>query len=71
MKEMIGKTRKSEPHLARKLQINEQEVFHEEDTENEFNSSFTNIASKLAKITPNASILFERYLRKYTQVLNK
>ena len=66
MKELIGKTRKSELDLPRKLLINEQEMFHEEDTENEFNTSFTNTASELAKITPNASSLFERYLRKYT-----
>ena len=67
MEELIGKTRKSEPHLPWKLLINEHEVFHEEDTENKFNTSFTNIASELVKRTPNASSLFERYLRKYTR----
>ena len=49
MKELINKTGKSEPHLPWKLWINEHEVFNEEDTENEFNTSFTNIAPELAK----------------------
>ena len=30
MKELIGKTRKSEPHLPGKILINEQEVFDKE-----------------------------------------
>ena len=43
MKELIGKTRKSEPHLPGKLLINEHEVSCKENIANEFNTLFTNI----------------------------
>ena len=59
MKELIGKTRKSEHYLPWKRLVNEHEVFHEENTENEFNTSFTNIAPEWPKKTPNAWSIFE------------
>ena len=40
MKELRGKTRKSEPHLPQKLFINEHEVFGKEEMANEFNTFF-------------------------------
>ena len=41
MKELIGKTRKSEPHLPGKLLINEQGVSGKMEIANEFNTFFT------------------------------
>ena len=61
MKELIGKTRKSEPHLPGKLLINEQEVSSKEEIANEFNTFSTNIGPELAKKIPNASRPFESY----------
>ena len=40
MKELRGKTRKSEPHLPQKLFINEHEIFGKEEMANEFNTFF-------------------------------
>ena len=54
-KELIGKTRKSEPHIPGKLLINEQEVFGKEEIVNEFNTFFTSIGAELAKNITNAS----------------
>ena len=64
MKELIGKTRKSEPHLPGKLLINEQEVSGKVEIANEFNTFFTNIGAELAKNIPNASRPFESYIKK-------
>ena len=64
MKELIGKTRKSEPHLPGKLLINEQEVSGKVEIANEFNTFFTNIGSEMAKTIPNASRPFESYIKK-------
>ena len=61
MKELIGKTRKSEPHLPGKILINEREVSGKEEIANEFNIFFTNISPELAKKIPNASRPFESY----------
>ena len=61
MKELIGKTRKSEPHLPRKLLINELEVSGKDEIGNKFNTFFTNIGPGLAKKIPNASRPFESY----------
>ena len=49
MKELIGKTRKSEPHLPGKRLIYEQEVSGKEEIANEFNTFFTNTGAELAK----------------------
>ena len=62
MKELIGKTRKSEPHLLGKLSIHEQEVSGKVEIANEFNTFFTNIGAELAKNIPNASRPFESYI---------
>ena len=64
MKELIGKTRKSEPHLPGKLLINEQEVSGKVEIANEFNTFFTNIGAELAKNIPNASKPFESYIKR-------
>ena len=64
MKELTGKTRKSEPHLPGKLLINKQEVSAKEQMANEFNTFFTNIGAELAKNVPNASRPFESYIKK-------
>ena len=64
MKELIGKTRKSEPHLPGKLLINEQEVSGKVEIANEFNTFFTNIGAEMAKTIPNASRPFESYIKK-------
>ena len=64
MKELIGKTRKLEPHLPGKLLINEQEVSGKEEMANEFNNFLTNIGAELAKNIPNASRPFESYIKK-------
>ena len=62
MKELVGKTWKSEPHLPGKILMNEQEISGVEETANEFNTFFTNIGPELAKKIPNASRLFESYI---------
>ena len=49
MKELIGKTQKSEPHLPERLWINEQEVSGKEKIANQFNTFFTNIGPELKK----------------------
>ena len=54
MKELIGKTRKSESHLPGKLLINEQEVSGKAEIVNDFNTFLTNIGAELAKNIPNA-----------------
>ena len=64
MKELIDKTRKSEPHLPGKLLINEQQVSGKEGMANEFNTFFTNIGAELVKIIPNASRPFQSYIEK-------
>ena len=64
MKELIGKTRKLEPHLPGKLLINEHEVSGKEEMANEFNTFLTNIGAELAKNIPNASRPFESYIKK-------
>ena len=64
MKELIGKTRKSEPHLPGKLLIKEQEVSGKVEIANKFNTFFTNIGADLAKNIPNASRPFESYIKK-------
>ena len=46
MKELIGKTRKSEQEVSGKVEIT-----------NEFNTFFTNIGAELAKNIPNASTI--------------
>ena len=69
MKELIGKTRKTGPHLKGKLLINEQEVSGKEEMANEFNSFFTNIGTELAKNIPNASRPFESYVKKADTIM--
>ena len=64
MKELIGKTRKSEPHLPGKLLIKEQEVSGKVGIANKFNTFLTNIGAELAKNIPNASRPFESYIKK-------
>ena len=64
MKELVGKTRKSEPGLPGKFLINEQEVPGNEEMTNEYNTFFTNIGAELGKNIPNASRLFETYIKK-------
>ena len=64
MKELIGKTRKSEPHLPEKRVIYEQDVSGKEEIANEFNTFCTNIGAELVKNIPNASRLFESYIKK-------
>ena len=59
MKELISKTRKSEPHLPGKILINEHEVSGKEEIANECNAFFTNIGTELAKKVPNVSSPFE------------
>ena len=43
MKELIGKPRKSKPHLPGKILINEHEISCKEKIVNELNTFFTNI----------------------------
>ena len=64
MKELIGKTRKSEPHLPGKLLINEQEASGKVEIANKFNTFFTSIGAELAKNIPNVSRPFESYIKK-------
>ena len=64
MKELIGKTRKSEPHLPGKRLIKEQEVSGKVEIANKFNTFFTNIGGGLIKNIPNASRPFESYDKK-------
>ena len=49
MKELIGKTRKSEPQLPGKRLINEHEVSGKERIANKFNTFSTNIGPELAQ----------------------
>ena len=63
MKELIGKTRKSE------LLINEQEVPGKVEIANEFNTFFINIGAELAKNIPNASRPFESYIKKVDRTM--
>ena len=63
MKELVGKTRKSEPDLTGWLLINEQAVPGKEKMANEFNNFFTNIGAELGKNIPNASRPFESYIK--------
>ena len=63
-KELIDKTRKSEPHLPGKLLIKEQEVSGNVEIANKFNTFFTNIGAELAKNIPNVSRPFESYIKK-------
>ena len=67
MKELIGKTRKSEPHVPGKVLINEQEVFGKEEMVNEFNTFFTNIGAELAKIYQMRQGHLKVILKKYAQ----
>ena len=62
MKELVGKTRKSEPDLPGKFLINEQEVPGNEEMTNEYYTFFTNIGAELGKNIPNATRLFETYI---------
>ena len=64
MKELIGKTRKSEPHLPGKLLSNELEVSRKEEMTNEFNTFFKNIGAELVKNIPNTRRPSERYIKK-------
>ena len=64
MKELIGKNRKSEPHLPGKLLVKEQEVSDKVEIANKFNTFFINIGAELAKNIPNASRPFEIYIKK-------
>ena len=64
MRELIGKTRKSEPHLPEKFLINEQELSGKEEMTIEFNTFFTNFGAELAKNIPNASRSFQSYIKK-------
>ena len=61
MKELIGKTRKSESLLPGKLLINEHEVSGKEKMASEFNTFFANIGTELASEIPNASRPFKSY----------
>ena len=67
MKELIGKTQKSEPHLRGKLLINEQEVSGKEEMS--LILFFTNIGAELAKNIPNASRPFESYIEKVDRTM--
>ena len=49
MKELICKTRKSEPHLPEKLLINEHEVSGKEEIADEFNTFSQILAQKWPK----------------------
>ena len=67
MKELIGKTQKSQPHLPGKLLINKYDLSGKEEIANEFNTFFTNIGPGLAKKIQNVSRPFESYLKKLMQ----
>ena len=69
MKELIGKTRKSETYLPRKLLIYKQEVSDKEEIANEFKIFFGNIGAELAKNIPNASRPFESYIKKVDTIM--
>ena len=49
MKELIGKTRKSEPHLPGKPFISEQEVSGKEEMANKFNTFFNKYWCKVGQ----------------------
>ena len=53
MKEVIGKTRKSQVCLSRKLVIGNVEITGQKHIANEFNEFFKNLAPKLASNIPN------------------
>ena len=59
MKELIGKTGKSDPHLPGKILINEHKVSGKQEIANEFHTFFTNIDPELVKKVPNASRPFK------------
>ena len=50
MKELISKTRNSEPHLPEKCLINEQEVSGKVEIANEFNTFFTKLVQRWPKL---------------------
>ena len=49
MKELVGKTRKSDPHFSGKLLINKFDVSDKEEIANEFNNFFKSAIPELAK----------------------
>ena len=49
IKELIDKTRKSEPHLPGQPLVNEHEVSGKAEIANQFNTFFKNIGSELVK----------------------
>ena len=69
MKELIAKTKKSEPHLPGKCLINEQEVSGKEEMANQFNTFFTNIGAELVKNIPNLSRPFKSYFKKVDRTM--
>ena len=64
MKELISKTRKSDPPLPGKILINEHEVSGKEEIANGFNTFLTNIDPELVKKVPNISRPFKSYFKK-------
>ena len=65
MKEVIGKTLKSQNCLPRKLVIDKVEIIDQKQTENEFNAFFRNVGPQLAINIPNPCRPFERFLIKF------
>ena len=64
MKEVIGKTNKTESRLPTKLVINKNDVTSEIGIANEFNKFFTKIGPELAEKIPTASRTFDSFLNK-------
>ena len=61
MKEVIGKTRKSQVCLSRKLVVGKVEIIGQKQIANEFNEFFKNLAPKLASNIPNPLRPFETF----------
>ena len=67
MKELVGKTRKSEPHSSGKLLINKFEVSDKEEIANEFNNFFTSAIPEFAKKFQMHQYHLKNILEKKTQ----
>ena len=65
MKEVIGKTRKLQACLPRKLIIDRVEITDQNQTANEFNAFFKNVGLLLASNIPNPLRPFKSFTRKF------
>ena len=71
MKEIIGKTRKAESVLPRKLVVNNVTITTAKDKAKHFNNFFTNIGPNLAKNIPTAAKPFQSYISQVNTTMSE